>query len=69
MEMYYDVKFKEEYDTDKGPKWRKDQWLVRAISPTDAEARAAKVLAGYGNNFEIYGATKSKYTKVVEDEN
>lgn len=70
MEVLFDVTFREEYDTDKGPKWRKCVWLVRALSPTDAEAKVTAILRGYGNNFEVDGAIKNKkYEKVLEDDN
>ena len=39
MESYYLVKFKEAYDTDKGVKWMTKQYLISAVSITDAEVK------------------------------
>lgn len=61
---YYNVKFKEQYDTDKGPKWKTYQMLVSGVNPGDAEAKVHKELEGA--TFEITGITVTKYIKVLE---
>jgi len=64
--MYYVVKFKELYDTEKGPKWRSDQFLVYATGIEDATAKLTEALRPYGTEFEVIGCNKSKITKVVD---
>ena len=46
----------------------KEQVLVDAQSPTEAEARATAVYGTEPVEFEITGATKSRIIKVIESE-
>ncbi len=63
---YYVVKFKEMYDTDKGPKWRTDRFLIQAVSITDAEAKLNTFMKQYPTDFEVVSVSESAITKVVE---
>jgi len=65
MEFYL-VKFKEQYDTDKGPKWATKQYLVNAVSVGDAEAKATEILSSYNVEFLIVSISKSPIEQVVE---
>lgn len=63
--MYYVVKFKEQFDTDKGPKWISDQYLIAAESVTDAEVKLTEALKEGLGEFQIESVSKSKLTKII----
>lgn len=64
--QYYKVAVKVEYEDDKGRvKFRKEEYLVSAISPTDVEAKINKELEGSGD-FEIISIVVTKILTVLE---
>lgn len=65
MESYYLVKFKEAYDTDKGVKWMTKQYLVSAVSITDAEVKITSELAKDNVNFELKSISVSPIETVI----
>lgn len=66
--MYWLVRYKEQYDTDKGPKWRSGNYLVFALDGIEAIAIATKELQKFNNEFKINGATVSKIEAVLRPE-
>lgn len=64
---FFVVKFKEQYDTDKGPKWATKQWIVQAVSVTDAEVKVVQELSPSGIEFEVTSISKSAFEKVIQD--
>lgn len=60
---FYKVKYKYPTDTDKGVKWIACEWLIEAVSPSDAETQL------YENETEsdlrISSITKTKIEKVI----
>lgn len=65
MEFYL-VKFKEQYDTDKGPKWSTKQYLVNAVSVGDAEAKTTENLSQHGIEFRIVSVSKSLIEEILQ---
>lgn len=60
---FYKVKYKYPTDTDKGVKWVGCEWLIQAVSPSDAETQL------YENESEsdlkISSITKTKIERVI----
>lgn len=63
--MYWNVKVAVSYDTEKGPKQKKEQYLVEAESTTDAEAKIHTDFKDYGDDFEVISVSKSNVIKVI----
>jgi len=61
---YYKCIVKTEYEDAKGKmKYRRDEYVVEGISPTDVEAKMTKELEGY--DFEIAQITLTKIIDIV----
>ena len=71
MNQYYNVKVKveTEVDTKKGPKIKviTEQYLISAISPTDAEAKMTEHLSGLMAEFEVTSIAVTKIIDVIGD--
>jgi hypothetical protein len=70
MDQYYNVKTKLETEIEgaKGvPKIKviTEQYLISAISPTDAEAKMTKHLSGLMSEFEVTSISLTKIVDVV----
>lgn len=65
METYYLVKFKEAYDTDKGVKWMTKQYLVQAVSITDAEVKVTEFLSKDNIKFDLKSISVSPIELVI----
>ena len=52
--------------SDEKIKKTKEQYLVDAMSATEAEAKVAKDFEGSGMSFEVTSAVKSKIIRVIE---
>ncbi len=62
---YYKCVVKVEYETDKGKvKFRKEEYLVNAVNPTDVEAQVNKEMEGTGE-FEIVSIVLTKILAVL----
>lgn len=70
MKQYYNVKIRieTEVDTKKGPKIKlvPEQYLISAVSPTDAEAKMTEHLSGLMAEFEVTSISVTKIVDVVE---
>lgn len=66
--MFFVGKVKVETQDDRGKiKKNTEQYLVEAVSVTDAEVKINKKFEGYGNlEFEVTGVTKSNIIEVIE---
>ena len=63
---YWTVTVQLEHENDRGRIQRvKEQYLVNAISATDAEAKIYKDFEGE-SNFSVVGVVQSKIIKVIE---
>lgn len=63
---YWTVTVQLEHENDRGRIQRvKEQYLVNAISATDAEAKIYKDFEGE-SNFSVIGVVQSKIIKVIE---
>ena len=64
--QYYKVNVKVEYENDKGQvKFRKEEYLVSGVSPTDVETKINKEMEGAGD-FEIVSLSVTKILSVLE---
>ena len=62
---YFRASVKVEYEDNKGRvKFRKEEYLVSAISPTDVEAKVTKEMQGAGD-FEIVTISLTKILAVL----
>lgn len=61
MYSWYTVKFKEEIDTEKGPKLSKMKyWMVQGLDTMDADVKFRETfIKKYGKTFETFGTIKS----------
>jgi hypothetical protein len=63
---YYKCVVKVEFENDKGQvKFRKEEYLVAAISPTDVETQIVKEMEGSGD-FEIMSIVLTKILAVLD---
>jgi hypothetical protein len=62
------VQMQDEVDTPKGPKVKKftENYLVEAMSVTEAEAKVIKDFTGYTMDFEVKSVTESRIVKIIE---
>jgi len=65
MKSYYLVKFKEAFDTDKGVKWMPKQYLISAVSITDAEVQITQHLSKDNVQFELTSISVSPIELVI----
>ena len=70
MKQYYNVKVKVETETEdaKGrPKTKvvKEEYLVEAVSPTDAEVKMTRELEGIMGEFEVVSIVLTKVMDVI----
>jgi hypothetical protein len=66
--MFYNVKVQFTVDTGKKLMKKNEQYLVKAVSISDAEATVVKVLSEGGtNDFDVISASESKIVKVISD--
>jgi len=64
--QYYKAAVKVEYEDNKGRvKFRKEEYLVSAISPTDVEAKVVKEMEGSMGEFEIVSIVLTKILDVL----
>jgi len=64
---YFKCAVKVEYEDNKGRvKFRKEEYLVSAISPTDVEAKVVKEMEGSMGEFEIVSIVLTKILSVLE---
>ena len=47
----------------------KEEYLVKAVSPTDVEIQITKELNGTQSEYSIYGLKKSKIVKILHPDN
>jgi len=65
MQQFWQVKVQMEFENDRGRIQKTtENYLVEAVSPTDAEVRIVKEFEGE-SNFTVTSITKSKILKVV----
>ena len=65
MDMYWKVALKVDTEDDKGRvKSRKEEYLVKAVSPTEAEAKVHKNFSV--TDFEVTGIVQTKILEVIE---
>jgi hypothetical protein len=65
MEQYYKVSIKIQFEDKKGNlKFRKDSYIVSAISPTDVEAKIAKELSS--GDYEIVGINTTNIVDIIK---
>jgi hypothetical protein len=65
--MYYTVKVKLEFETDKGQiKKKTETYLVKAESVTDAEVIVNEDFKSYPQEFEVKSVTQSNVIDVLE---
>lgn len=63
---YYKVCVKVEFENDKGQvKYRKEEYLVSAVNPTDVETQIVKEMEGSGD-FEIVSIVLTKILAVLD---
>jgi hypothetical protein len=63
---YYKCVIKVESENDKGKiKFRKEEYLVNAVNPTDVETQINEELKGYGE-FEIVSIVVTKIISVLD---
>lgn len=63
---FYKVSVRVEYEDNKGRvKYRKEEYLVSAVNPTDVEVKINKEMDGYGE-FEIVSIVLTKILSVLE---
>ena len=70
---YYEVtvEIKSETEDSKGNvriKTLKENYLVDAMSVTEAEARVVKLFSGFSQDFQVVGVKSSKIIEVVESD-
>jgi len=55
MSKFYQIKYREEFEDEKGKtKWSKGRlYLIEALSTTEAEVRFVKFYQKYGTTFEV----------------
>lgn len=64
--QYYKCGVKVEYENDKGQiKFRKEEYLVNAVSPTDVEEQITREMTG-GGDFEIVSIVLTKILTVLD---
>jgi hypothetical protein len=64
--QFYKCVVKVEYEDNKGRvKYRKEEYLVNAVSPTDVEAKVHKEMEGTGE-FEIVSIVLTKILSVLD---
>jgi len=62
---YFRVSVKVEYEDDKGRvKYKKEEYLVNAIGPTDVETKVVKEMEGTGD-YEIVSIVQTKILAVL----
>ena len=62
---YFKAVVKVEYENDKGQvKYRKEEYLVNAVNPTDVEVQINKEMEGYGD-FQIETISSTKILTVL----
>jgi len=71
MNQYYRVKIKVETEVEgnKGQikiKVISEEYLINAISPTDAEAKMTKHLSGLMSEFEVTNIALTKFVDIIE---
>lgn len=65
--MYYNVKVKLEFETDKGQiKKKTEAYLVKAESVTDAEVIINEEFKSYPQEFEVKSVTQSNIIDVLQ---
>lgn len=65
MEQYYKASVKVEYEDDKGRvKYRRESYIVSAVSPTDVEAKVTKELSV--SDFEIVGIVLTNIVDIIK---
>ena len=65
MDQYYRVQIKMSFEDKKGnQKYRKESYLVFAISPTDVEAKLSKFLGV--EDYEIVGINTTNFVDIVK---
>lgn len=69
QEQYYSVKVTVKHETDRGKiKKTTEQYLVKAVSVTDAEVLINKDFADYPNDWEVKSVSATRILKVIEAE-
>ncbi|NMC59891.1 MAG: DUF4494 domain-containing protein [Candidatus Methanofastidiosa archaeon] len=64
--QFYKASVKVEYEDNKGRvKYRKEEYLVNAVNPTDVEAKINKEMEGTGE-FEIVSIVLTKILSVLD---
>ena len=64
--QFYKVAVKVEYENKKGQiKFRKEEYLVNGVNPTDVEVQITKEMEGYGD-FEIISIVLTKILAVLD---
>jgi len=65
--QYYKCSVKVEYETDKGQvRYRKEEYLVNAVGPTDVETQVNKEMEGAGD-FEVVSIQLTKILAVLDN--
>ncbi len=65
MEVYFKCAIKIEFETEKGKiKYRREDYIVSAVSPTDVETKITEHLKGY--DFEIISIVVTKIIDIVK---
>jgi len=65
--QYYKCVVKVEYETDKGQiRYRKEEYLVNAVNPTDVEVQVTVEMEGAGD-FEIVSIAVTKVLAVLDN--
>ena len=64
---FYKVQVDVTYDTERGPKKRKENYVVSAVSVTDAEVRITKRFDGYPEDWECISVKQENIVDVVLD--
>jgi len=63
--MYYFSKVKFAIDTGKGVRYKRETYLIEAVSVTDAEVKTHEDFADSGIEFEVEAIVKSPVVKVL----
>jgi len=64
MNNYFKCTVKVEYETEKGVKYRKEDYIVSAINPTDVEKKITEHLRG--TDFEVFSITMTKIMDIIK---
>lgn len=65
-QIYFKCVVRVEFEDDKGKvKFRKEEYLVNAVNPTDVEVKIVKEMEGSGD-FEIMSIAQTKILSVLE---